>query len=234
MPLYAIGGMGAGDVKLMAGLGAWIGPWLAAWAFVCTAVAGRLALVMIAYSGAVWRHIAMLHTITHEVLSDPESRAPLRACCKSRKPTMLLLPYAIPIAVGSIAYFAGAGLLHLNGERKGMNGRSSTLAIAVVIGFGAMKLSQQMLSSGRSPGDEDAQEVLVAARDFKEEEILKPEMVKLTRMARSAIPPNAFSTFKEVEERWVRTTMLEGDVLVERNSAPRERRRVWSPTFPPE
>ena len=26
LPLYAIGGMGAGDVKLMAGLGAWVGP----------------------------------------------------------------------------------------------------------------------------------------------------------------------------------------------------------------
>ena len=26
LPLYAIGGMGAGDVKLMAGVGAWLGP----------------------------------------------------------------------------------------------------------------------------------------------------------------------------------------------------------------
>ena len=41
LPLYAIGGMGAGDVKLMAGLGAWLGPWLTAGAFVGTAVAGR-------------------------------------------------------------------------------------------------------------------------------------------------------------------------------------------------
>ena len=40
LPLYAIGGMGAGDVKLMAGFGAWLGPWLTAWAFVSTAVAG--------------------------------------------------------------------------------------------------------------------------------------------------------------------------------------------------
>jgi pilus assembly protein CpaB len=97
-----------------------------------------------------------------------------------------------------------------------MNSRSMiTLAIAVVIGLGAMKLSQQMLSSKSSAG-EDSQEVLVAARDFKEEEILKPDMVKLSRIARSAIPPNAFSAFKEVEERWVKTTMLEGDVLVEK------------------
>src|SRR5580658_5382923 len=97
-----------------------------------------------------------------------------------------------------------------------MNSRSTiTLAIAVVIGLGAMKLSQQMLS-GKSNSGEESQEVLVAARDFKEEEILKPDMVRVSRIARSAIPPNAFATFKDVEDRWVRTTMLEGDVLVEK------------------
>jgi pilus assembly protein CpaB len=97
-----------------------------------------------------------------------------------------------------------------------MNSRSIiTLVIAVAIGLAAMKLSQQMLSA-RDPAGDDAQEVLVAARDFKEEEILKPDMVKVSRIARSAIPPNAFATFKEVEERWVRTAMLEGDVLVEK------------------
>ncbi len=63
--------------------------------------------------------------------------------------------------------------------------------------------------------------MLVAARDFKEEEILKADMVKVIRMARSAVPPNAFSTFKEVEERWVRTTMLEGDVIVEKKLGPK-------------
>ena len=41
LPLYAIGGMGAGDVKLMAGLGAWIGPWLTFWAFLPRLSRGR-------------------------------------------------------------------------------------------------------------------------------------------------------------------------------------------------
>jgi prepilin peptidase CpaA len=111
MPLYAIGGMGAGDVKLMAGLGAWVGPWLTIGAFVSTALAGALmAVVMIACSGAVWRHIGMAHSIAHEVLSV---RNPVLLAQRAveRKPTMLLLPYAIPIAVGSIAYFAATGLL---------------------------------------------------------------------------------------------------------------------------
>ena len=87
-----------------------------------------------------------------------------------------------------------------------MNSRSLiTLAVAVVIGLGAMKLSQQMLSSNKNKAGDDTQEVLVAARDFKEEEILKADMVKVIRMVRSAVPPNAFSTFKDVEDRWVRT-----------------------------
>ena len=33
LPLYAIGGMGAGDVKLLAGVGAWVGPQVTAYAF---------------------------------------------------------------------------------------------------------------------------------------------------------------------------------------------------------
>jgi prepilin peptidase CpaA len=40
LPLYAIGGMGAGDVKLMAGVGAWMGPWLTLGAFVSTVLVG--------------------------------------------------------------------------------------------------------------------------------------------------------------------------------------------------
>ena len=89
-----------------------------------------------------------------------------------------------------------------------MNGRSLfTLAVAVVIGLGAMKLSHgRCLSANRGKKDEETQEVLVAARDFKEEETLKPDMVKVISMAKSAVPPNAFSSFKEVEDRWVKTT----------------------------
>src|SRR3954447_1070425 len=37
LPLYAIGGMGAGDVKLLAGVGAWMGPTAAIGAFVASA-----------------------------------------------------------------------------------------------------------------------------------------------------------------------------------------------------
>jgi pilus assembly protein CpaB len=103
-----------------------------------------------------------------------------------------------------------------------MNGRSIfILGLAVVFGLGAMVLTRQMLASRGRGQEEDTQEVLVAARDFKEEERLKPDMVKVIRMARSAVPPSAFTTFKDLEDRWVRTTMLEGDVVVEKKLGPK-------------
>ena len=76
------------------------------------------------------------------------------------------------------------------------------LALAIVFGLGAMLLSRQMLAQDPGKKDEETQEVVVAARDLKEEESLKPELIKVVRMAKSAIPPGAFSSPKDVEERW--------------------------------
>ena len=111
MPLYAIGGMGAGDVKLMAGVGAWIGPVFTGWAFLSTALTGGLmGLVMMATSGELARHIALTRTIGREVLTvrNPTVLTELAA---RRKPSMMLLPYGIPIAVGTISYLGWAGFL---------------------------------------------------------------------------------------------------------------------------
>lgn len=111
LPVYAIGGMGAGDVKLFAGVGAWVGPLLTLGAFATSAIVGGLiALAMIAWTGEYARHWVMLQTIVHEILTvrDP-SRLSERAV--ARKPNMMLLPYGIPLAVGSIGYFAWERLL---------------------------------------------------------------------------------------------------------------------------
>jgi prepilin peptidase CpaA len=111
LPLYSIGGMGAGDVKLMAGVGAWIGPWLTLSAFVCSALVGAaIAAAMIVYSGKFYHHLAMIHSIGSEVLTI-QNPVILSERAKERKPTMTLLPYGIPIAIGSIAFFAWNGLL---------------------------------------------------------------------------------------------------------------------------
>ena len=111
LPLYAIGGMGAGDVKLMAGIGAWMGPAVTLGAFAATAITGGvMALGMIAMSGSPARHLATFQMLGSEILMirDPST---LSARAAERKPTMTLLPYAIPIAIGSISYFTWLGLL---------------------------------------------------------------------------------------------------------------------------
>ena len=98
-----------------------------------------------------------------------------------------------------------------------MNGKSMRmLALAVAFGLGAMVVTRMMLAPDPNQKEEEMQDVLVAARDLKEEESLKPDTVKVVKMAKSAIPPNAFSSFKDVEDRWVNMSMLEGDVLIEK------------------
>jgi len=109
--LRAVGGMGAGDVKLLAGVGAWLGASTTWWAFLATAmVGGVMAAVMIATSGQWHKHWAQAHQILNEwiTIRDPEKLAEI---AKARKPTMRLLPYGIPMAIGSIMYFAFAGML---------------------------------------------------------------------------------------------------------------------------
>jgi prepilin peptidase CpaA len=103
--------MGAGDVKLLAGVGAWLGTVITLYAFAATAIVGGvMAAIMIARSGRWEKHYAMAHQILHEwkTVRKPEELAKI---ARERKPNMYLLPYGIPMAIGSIAYFAIAGLL---------------------------------------------------------------------------------------------------------------------------
>jgi pilus assembly protein CpaB len=102
-----------------------------------------------------------------------------------------------------------------------MNGKS-LMMLALAVGFGliAMLLTRQMLA--QEPAKvEEVQDVLVAARDLKEEEVLKPDAVKVIRMAKSAVPAGAYSAPKDVEERWIKTVLLEGDVVIEKKLGPK-------------
>lgn len=111
LPLYAVGGMGAGDVKLMAGIGAWLGATTTCYAFAVTVVVGALmAVVMILTSGRVMHHVRQFVHIAYEIMVVRNPRQ-LFATAKERKPTMYLLPYGIPICIGSIIYFVYAGLI---------------------------------------------------------------------------------------------------------------------------
>lgn len=111
MPAYAIGGMGAGDVKLLAGVGAWVWGTTTLYAFAVSAIVGGIIAVGMVLAGKGWnKHRSQFWMICNEILSvkDPDKLATIAA---ERKPTMMLLPYGIPIAIGTIAYFACAGML---------------------------------------------------------------------------------------------------------------------------
>ena len=110
LPLYAIGGMGAGDVKLLAGVGAWMWATVTLYAFVASAlVGGVIAIGMVLWTGTWAKHHNQFWMILGEItrVKDPDK---LSAIAKERKPRMFLLPYGIPIAIGSIAYFAWHGM----------------------------------------------------------------------------------------------------------------------------
>ena len=111
LPAYAIGGMGAGDVKLLAGVGAWFWGTVTFFAFCYSAVIGGvIAVGMVLYRRAWAKHRDQFLTIFTEVttIRDPNQ---LSAIAAERKSSMLLLPYGIPIAIGSILYFAVTGML---------------------------------------------------------------------------------------------------------------------------
>jgi prepilin peptidase CpaA len=100
LPLFALRGLGGGDVKLLAALGAWIGPGAALWMVLWAAVAGGpLALAVALRAGYlrsalqnVWS-LLMFWRVSglrpHPSLNLNISGAPR-------------LPYALPIAVGLV------------------------------------------------------------------------------------------------------------------------------------
>jgi prepilin peptidase CpaA len=111
LPAYAIGGMGAGDVKLLAGVGAWMGAANTLWAFVVSALVGAVIAIGMVLLRRRWRHHqGMFMMILSEIMIF-RSPTQLSAMAAERKGSMLLLPYGIPIAIGSIAYFAWLGML---------------------------------------------------------------------------------------------------------------------------
>ena len=69
-----------------------------------------IALAMVVYRRSWAKHTENFMNIAHEVLTVGNP-AELAARAAERKSSMLLLPFGIPIAIGSIAYFAWTGML---------------------------------------------------------------------------------------------------------------------------
>jgi prepilin peptidase CpaA len=108
--IYMVGGMGAGDVKLLAGIGAWVHAEHTWNIFAATAIVGGImALFMVAYTGAWRKHYAQFKMLIGEFVEvrDPET---LFQRAAERKPRMYLLPYGIPMTVAALGYFACQGM----------------------------------------------------------------------------------------------------------------------------
>ena len=97
-PFFALGAMGAGDVKLMAALGAWVGWHSALYIAIYAALAGGvLAILVSLYAGYTRTAITNVRTLfTHWWLVGIR---PLPALTLEAG-TGLRLPYAVPILVG--------------------------------------------------------------------------------------------------------------------------------------
>jgi prepilin peptidase CpaA len=102
--LHWMGGMGMGDVKLVAAIGAWIGPQQLMLSIVLTAMAGGIMALIWAISGGFLGEIGestgdLIRGWRHGVKPNPEFQL---ANPKKRK-----MPYAPAIAVGTlISFFA--------------------------------------------------------------------------------------------------------------------------------
>lgn len=111
LPLYAVGGMGAGDVKLMAGIGAWVGWEITFAAFCVSVVVGAImAVIMVLSKKKMSHHYQQFLLILSEwmVIKNPYELSKIAA---ERKPRMMLLPYGIPICIGTIGYFIYNGMM---------------------------------------------------------------------------------------------------------------------------
>src|SRR5438876_1741853 len=112
LPVYAIGGMGAGDVKMQMGFGAWVGAYFGIadglriiwWAFaVAVLIGGLIALVMIIIRGRYRHNLANTRAIVGDLWSAP-TVDDVAGRAAQRKPRMHLLPYGIPLCLGFVGY----------------------------------------------------------------------------------------------------------------------------------
>jgi prepilin peptidase CpaA len=63
-PIFALGGMGAGDVKLLGAVGAWLGPVAVIWVALYSGIAGGLlGLVVAAWSGYLRQAVANIYSM---------------------------------------------------------------------------------------------------------------------------------------------------------------------------
>jgi prepilin peptidase CpaA len=114
LPMYAIGGMGAGDVKMTMGFGSWAGAffgldgglaiWVIVYAFCVGAICGGLiALGMM----AVRRQFSQNLQHTRAILMDLATTGNISMIAQKaqeRRPRWHRLPYGVPLCIGFVGF----------------------------------------------------------------------------------------------------------------------------------
>ncbi len=97
-PYFALGGLGAGDVKLLAALGMWMGPGMTLWTAIFASIAGgAMALVVALSRGYLRQALANLRLLlTHWRVAGVR---PLDELTLDNNRSVRL-PYALPILTG--------------------------------------------------------------------------------------------------------------------------------------
>jgi prepilin peptidase CpaA len=117
LPIYSIGGMGAGDVKMTMGFGSWMGAfygssggphneglWMIVYAFCAGAiVGGAIALVMIVVHGRYGDNARHVREILSDVLKL-KNITEASAKANARRPRWHRLPYGVPLCIGFLGY----------------------------------------------------------------------------------------------------------------------------------
>ncbi len=99
-PVFILRGMGAGDVKLLGALGAWLGPSLVMWTALYGAIAGGiLAIVVAAFHRYLWQALRNLYGLMFYWAAVGVKPMPALTLGDARGPR---LAYAIPISVGAV------------------------------------------------------------------------------------------------------------------------------------
>jgi len=101
LPFFLLGGLGAGDVKLQACLGAWLGPAMALHGALYSAIAGGvLALIVALATGYLRTAVDNLYSLFFHFRVVGVRPYPELTLERGKGPR---LPYAVPIAAGAAA-----------------------------------------------------------------------------------------------------------------------------------
>src|ERR1051325_291156 len=112
IPVYAIGGMGAGDVKMTMGFGSWMGAFYGIedganvifWAFLVGVLAGGvIGLGMILARGQFRQNADHLRAIVGDLFGSSGLKE-IADKANNRRPRWHRLPYGVPLCIGFLGY----------------------------------------------------------------------------------------------------------------------------------